>query len=166
MEQLFITFAGGIVGALLMDLAEMTAAKRGISSNVNVALVGRWVVGLLRGKFQHNDIRRTPGYTYEITVGWLFHLFIAGGGVALLLPLAWDFGNWPIALTNPLPYILFGLATSALPWFILLPSFGWGVWGHRGPEGSNALLASSLSHIPYGLGIWLTVFLFHTTPSN
>jgi len=162
-EQLITTFAGGIVGALLMDVAEMAAAKKGITSGVNVALVGRWVNGLLRAKFHHKDIRLSSGYPSEVRTGWLFHLFIAGGGVALLLPLASHYADWPMVITDPLPYLLFGLATSVMPWFILLPSFGWGVCGHRGPQGSNALLASTLSHIPYGLGIWLTVRLFHFT---
>ena len=49
--------------------------------------------------------------------------------------------------------VIFGLATSLLPWFILLPSFGWGFIGVRGPHGANALLASALSHIPYGFGV-------------
>ncbi|MDD2776686.1 MAG: hypothetical protein PHU06_12080, partial [Gallionella sp.] len=40
-----------------------------------------------------------------------------------------------------------------LPWLVLLPSFGWGVLGRRAPKGSNALLASTLSHIPYGFGV-------------
>jgi len=51
------------------------------------------------------------------------------------------------------------LATSALPWFILLPSFGWGMFGRRGPHGSNALLASTLSHLPYGLGVGAVIAL-------
>lgn len=165
-EQLLIAFAGGIVGALLMDLAEMAAAKLGITSGVNVALVGRWATGLLFGKFHHNDIRLSPGYPHEKATGWLFHLFIAGGGVALLLPLAWHYADWPAPITSPLPYILFGLATSFLPWFILLPAFGWGAWGLHGPKGNHALLASILSHIPYGLGIWLSVQLFHSTLST
>lgn len=160
-EPLITTFAGGIVGALLMDLAEMAAAKQGITSGVNVALVGRWVNGLLRFKFYHNDIRLSPEDPSEKSTGWLFHLLIAGGCVALLLPVASHFANLPLEITNPLPYLLFGLTTSILPWFILLPSFGWGLWGRRGPKGSNALLASTLSHIPYGLGIWLTVLFFH-----
>lgn len=164
-EQLIFVFAGGIVGALLMDLTEMAIAKLGITSGVNVVLVGRWARGLLSGKFHHNDIRLTPVYPHEKAIGWLFHLFIAGGGVALLLPLAWHYFEWPIPITNPLPYLLFGLATSALPWFILLPAFGWGAWGRHGPKGSNALLASTVSHIPYGLGIGLSVQLFHSTLS-
>ncbi len=148
---LLVGYAGGIVGAVVMDIAETLAARRGISSGVNVALVGRWSLALGRGVFRHDDIRRSPAHANEIAAGWLFHFFVGGGGVALLLPLTLH------ALpASPLPYLGFGLATSLLPWFILLPSFGWGIAGRRGPPGSNALLASTLSHIPYGAGIWLT----------
>ncbi len=162
-ELPLIFFMGGISGAVLMDLAEMTAAKRGITSGVTVALVGRWAGALFRGRFYHRDIRLTPPHRHEVVIGWLFHLFAAGGGVALLLPLAWPYVAASVPVTAPLPYLLFGLATGILPWFILLPSFGWGLWGRNGPQGANALLASTLSHIPYGLGIWLTVRLAHPT---
>jgi hypothetical protein len=42
---------------------------------------------------------------------------------------------------------------------VLLPAFGWGRFGRRGPRGANALLASPLSHIPYGLGVGAAVAL-------
>lgn len=158
MSQLLVaTYLGGIVGALLMDLAEMLAARHGISSGVNVALVGRWALALARGVWRHADIRTTPPNRHEVVAGWLFHLGIGGGMVALLLPIVWQLGRLPTLPTTLLPYLFFGLATSALPWFILLPSFGWGVAGRRGPAGSNALLASPLSHLPYGFGIWWVV---------
>ncbi|HEY0634458.1 MAG TPA: DUF2938 family protein [Gammaproteobacteria bacterium] len=162
LEQLITLYLGGIVGAVLMDSAETIAARYGINSGVNVALVGRWALAFSRGRWHHRDIRTATPSPHEVTAGWLFHLFIGGGGVALLLPLAWQMGATSLPLTSPLPYLFFGLATSALPWFILLPSFGWGLWGRRGPAGSNALLASPLSHIPYGLGIWLAVVTVNT----
>ncbi len=155
--ELLIIFLGGIVGAVLMDITETLAARMGITSGVNVALVGRWTVALTQGVFSHRDIRRSPPYRNEVAAGWLFHLLIGGGGVALLFPLACWAMTGTIAPAQPLPYLLFGLATSVLPWFILLPSFGWGWWGRNGPKGSNALLASPLTHLPYGLGIWLAV---------
>ena len=155
--EFLIIFLGGIVGAVLMDIAETLAARMGITSGVSVALVGRWTVALTQGVFSHRDIRQTSPYRNEVAAGWVFHLLIGGGGVALLFPLLWPADVLP---QQPLPYLLFGLATSVLPWFILLPSFGWGWWGRNGPKGSNALLASPLSHLPYGLGIWLAV-AFH-----
>ncbi|MFO7593355.1 MAG: DUF2938 family protein, partial [Pseudomonadota bacterium] len=131
-------------------------ARIGVSSGVNVRLVGRWAIALTQGVFSHRDIRRSPSYRGELQAGWAFHLLIGGGGVALLFPL---FQPGDVLPQQPLPYLLYGLATSVLPWFILLPSFGWGWWGGNGPKGSNALLASPLSHIPYGLGLWIVVVL-------
>lgn len=159
LTEILLIFSGGVLGALLMDVTETLAAKRGITSGVSVGLVGRWAIAMTKGVFSHRDIRRSPAYRNEAAAGWAFHLFIGGGGVALLFPLVWWVSTGTTAPVQPLPYLLFGLATSALPWFILLPSFGWGRYGRHGPRGSNALLASPLSHIPYGLGIWFAVAL-------
>lgn len=159
LHHMLTVFFGGILGAVLMDITETLAAKRGIYSGVTVALVGRWAVALMQGHLLHRDIRQTAPYRHERAAGWLFHFIIGGGAVSLLFPLLWGVMSGTGLPSSPLPYLLFGLATSALPWFILLPSFGWGWWGRQGPTGSNALLASTLSHIPYGLGIWLAVAL-------
>ncbi|MDP2785269.1 MAG: hypothetical protein Q8O38_11845 [Sulfurimicrobium sp.] len=54
MEILAWAFLGGIVGSVLMDVTETYATKVGITSGVNIALVGRWFLGLLekqRGQF-------------------------------------------------------------------------------------------------------------------
>lgn len=153
MEILALAFLGGIVGAVLMDITEAYAAKIGITSGVNVALVGRWFLGLLRGRFTHSDIRDSRSFPQEVKAGWAFHFLVGGGGVALIYPLFFQAAGLPLPSNHLLGGLLFGLATSLLPWFILLPSFGWGLFGRHGPRGSNALLASTLSHIPYGFGV-------------
>ncbi len=152
-------FLGGIVGAALMDVTETYAAKVGISSGVNVALVGRWFLGLLRGQFVHANILDSKPYAYEVKAGWACHFLVGGGGVALIYPLFFLAAGLPLPGNHLLGGVLFGLATSALPWFILLPSFGWDLFGRRGPQGSNALLASTLSHLPYGLGVGAMIAL-------
>lgn len=153
MSILVLAFFGGIVGAVLMDLTEMAAARIGITSGVNVALLGRWFSGLTRGHLVHADIRACEPQPNEVRLGWAFHLLIGGGGVAILYPVVLlSLGADPLA--HPwLGGLLFGLATSVLPWFVLLPAFGWGWFGRRGPRGTHALLASPLSHVPYGLGL-------------
>jgi hypothetical protein len=153
MEILLWAFAGGLAGAVLMDITEAVAAKVGITSGVNIALVGRWFLGLLGGRFYHGDIRNSPPLSGEVNAGWAFHFLIGGGGVALTYPLAFQLAGLPLPANPILGGILFGLATSLLPWFILLPSFGWGIFGRKGPKGTNALIASTLSHVPYGLGV-------------
>jgi hypothetical protein len=153
MEIFVWSFIGGLVGAVLMDVTETYAAKAGIRSGVNIALVGRWFLGLLRGQLAHTNILDAKPLPQEVKAGWLFHFIIGGGGVALFYPLFFQILGPQLAGNHVLGGLLFGLATSLLPWFVLLPSFGWGLFGRRGPQGSNALLASTLSHIPYGLGV-------------
>lgn len=151
MNTFALAFLGGIFGAVLMDITESAMARAGIRSGVNVALVGRWFLGLTRGHLAHADIQASPSLHRETGLGWAFHFLIGGGGVALIYPVALLLVDVP--LPPILSGLLFGLATSALPWLVLLPAFGWGWFGRRGPRGANALLASPLSHIPYGLGL-------------
>lgn len=153
MTIFILAFLGGIAGAVLMDITETYAAKIGITSGVNVALVGRWFLSLLRGQLTHTNILDTKSIPHEIKAGWVFHFLIGGGGVALIYPLFFWTTSLPFPENHVLGGLLFGLITSSLPWLVLLPSFGWGFFGRRGPKGSNALLASTLSHIAYGLGI-------------
>lgn len=159
MEVYFWAFLGGIVGAVLMDITETLAAKRGISSGVTIALVGRWFLGLLRGRVIHANILNSPRKPNEVEAGWAFHFLIGGGGVALIYPLSFQAIGLPMPSNHLLAGPVFGLSTSLLPWFVLLPSFGWGIFGTRGPQGTNALLASTLSHIPYGFGVGAVVAL-------
>lgn len=153
MEILAWTFLGGIVGAVLMDVTETYAAKIGISSGVNTALVGRWFLSVLRGQFTHANILDSRPFSHEVKAGWAFHFLVGGGGVALIYPLFFHATGLSFPENQLLGGLLFGLVTSLLPWFVLLPAFGWGFFGRRGPQGSNALLASTLSHIPYGIGV-------------
>jgi hypothetical protein len=159
MNTFVLAFLGGIVGAALMDITETAMARVGIRSGVNVALLGRWFLGLTRGRLAHTDIQSSPSLPREAGLGWAFHFLIGGGGVALIYPavlltMGMSFPAHPI-----LGGLLFGLATSLLPWFVLLPAFGWGWFGRRGPRGANALLASPLSHLPYGLGVGAVIAL-------
>ena len=153
MNIFVLAFLGGMLGAVLMDITETYAARIGITSGVNVALVGRWFLGLTRGQLVHANILDTQPAPREVGMGWAFHFLVGGGAVAFMYPALLQ-GSGHSMPTHPLlGGVLFGLATSVLPWFVLLPSFGWGLFGRRGPRGSNALLASPLSHLPYGLGV-------------
>lgn len=153
MNTFALAFLGGIFGALLMDLTETAMARVGIRSGVNVALVGRWFLGVMQGQLAHADIQASPSRPREVALGWAFHFLVGGGAVALVYPVVL-FAMGAASPAHPLLNgLIFGLATSVLPWFVLLPAFGWGWFGRHGPRGANAWLASPLSHIPYGLGV-------------
>ena len=136
MKTFALAFLGGIFGALLMDLTEAAMAKIGIRSGVNIALVGRWCLGLTRGRLAHADIQASPPLPCEAGVGWAFHFLIGGGGVALFYPAALLATGAPLPDQPLLDGLIFGLATSVLPWFVLLPACGWGWFGRRGPRAS------------------------------
>ena len=87
MENLAWAFLGGIVGAVLMDVTETYAAKVGITSGVNIALVGRWFLSLLHRRFTHANILDSRPFPYEVKAGWAFHFLVGGGCVALIYPL-------------------------------------------------------------------------------
>jgi hypothetical protein len=154
-----LAYLGGIVGAVLMDITESLAARSGLTSGVNVALVGRWALGLTRGQWAHADIAGSPERPGEVRAGWAFHILVGGGGVALLYAAFVHAAGFNVPTHHLWGGVMFGLATSLLPWLLLLPAFGWGWFGRRGPRGSNALLASTVSHIPYGLGVGVVMAL-------
>lgn len=59
----------------------------------------------------------------------------------------------PFPGSHVLPGLLWGLATVLLPWAILYPAFGWGLFGASAPAGTRPLLSPAISHSLYGLGL-------------
>ena len=159
MNSFVLAYVGGIVGAILMDITETLAARAGLTSGVRVALVGRWALGLLHGQWAHANIARSPARLGEVRAGWAFHFLVGGGGVALLYAAFIHAAGFNLPTHHLWGGVIFGAVTSLLPWLLLLPAFGWGWFGRRGPRGSNALLASTVSHIPYGLGVGVVMAL-------
>lgn len=158
-ENLLILYVAGIFGSIGMDLFSPIAARFGFKTGVSIALIGRWVLAISEGKLSHEDIRHSRANQNEDMAGWLFHYLIGGGAVALLFVL-WMWIMESSQLTSsPIPYLCFGLATSILPWLILMPLFGWGLFGSRAPKGSQPLVASPLNHLGYGLGMWCGILI-------
>ena len=150
-------YLAGLIGSLGMDIISPLASRLGFNTGVTMALIGRWFIGLFKGKFIYGDVRQSTAEKHEVIVGWLFHYLIGGGAVALLfLPVVWFSGTdtLPTAAT---PWIIFGLITSTLPWLVLMPSYGWGLFGRNGPQGTRPLIASPLNHLGYGIGLYLAV---------
>lgn len=95
MEILIWAFVGGLADAVLMDITESIAGRVGITSGVNISLVGRWFLGLFSGRFSHQDIRMSRSLSGEVGAGWAFHFLIGGGGVALAYPLFFQLTRTP-----------------------------------------------------------------------
>lgn len=163
MSQLYIwvtAFAGGLVGSVFMDIAELNMARAGISSGVTGAHIGRWVHGLAKGKIYHSDMETSPPVANELRIAGVFHYLVGGGVVALAYPVMlglFDFSHigWHLPLA-----MLFGVMTCVLPWFILMPAIGKGLFGRKMPTGSSPIIAPIISHVAYGLGIGIIVLIY------
>lgn len=155
MNDYALAYVGGLVGAVLMDITELLAARAGLTSGVSVALVGRWALGLLRGRWTHADIARSAPRPGEVGAGWVFHYLVGGGAVALPFALGLQAAGWAQPEQRLWVGLVYGGLSSLLPWLLLLPAFGWGWFGRRAPPGARPLLASLVSHLPYGLGLGL-----------
>ena len=161
MEILLVSFIGGIVGSVFMDITEAKMSKLGISSGVKGTYIGRWVQGILGGVFHHQDIAKSQPVKNEARIGQIFHFVVGGGVVALFYPVFLSVIDFGFSSNHLMMSLVFGLFTSVLPWFILMPSFGWGLFGSKAPVGSRPVLSPILSHIPYGLGIGITFIMFY-----
>ncbi|HET6798202.1 MAG TPA: DUF2938 domain-containing protein [Gemmatimonadales bacterium] len=143
----------GVGATLLMDLWNLLL-KRGFSiPSLNYCLLGRWVSYMPSGTFRHSSIAAAPPKPFECTVGWMAHYTI-GIGLALGF-VSLISGDW-LARPTLLPAVLFGIGTVVFPYFILQPSLGFGVAASRTPNPTQARLKSLVTHLVFGLGLYLS----------
>ena len=159
MELLFWSIVGGIVGTAFMDIADKFMDRVNFTTGAACGgprALGRWALGLLSGHFVHKNILESSPVKNEVTAGWIFH-YALGAGVALTYPLFYLVLNVPMPGNHLVPGLLWGLATTVLPWFTNFPGFGWGFFGVRAPKGTRPLIAPAIAHACYGLGLGLVL---------
>jgi hypothetical protein len=149
----------GVLATVTMDVVAMIALRLGIAGRgprrTGPDLIGRWIGYLLRGKFRHTDILQTPPLRGELVLGLAAHYLI---GIVLVLVYL---GLLVVAHATPTAFsaILYGTATTVLPWFLMFPSQGMGWLGWDAPGDVHLARASLFNHIIFGVGIalWMTV---------
>ena len=63
-------------------------------------------------------------------------------------------GAW-LARPTVLPALLYGIGTVVFPFFILQPSFGFGIAASRTPKPTQARLKSLVTHTVFGVGLYV-----------
>ena len=114
---------------------------------------------MAKGKFVHVNIQETEALKHEVNAGKFFHYIVAGGGIALLYPVYLYVFNIGFDVNHIAYAMIYGFLTNVFPWFWMMPSFGWGVFGLNKPTKSNTILSPSISHIMYGVGMGITLNL-------
>lgn len=146
----------GVGATILIDLWALALRIMFGTQSLDYRLVGRWIEHWPRGQFAHDTIFDAAPTPNERWIGWASHYAI---GIAF----AWLFasivdGDW---FTNPRPEVavLFGMATVAVPLFVMQPALGFGVAASRMPDPLTMRVKSLVTHALFGLGLYLSALL-------
>ena len=152
-SYVLIAIAVGFGATLVMDLWSIFLKHAFNIPSPNYCFVGRWLRYMPDGIFRHGSLAAAPQKPAECTVGWIAH-YATGVIFALALVLLASPG-W---LQEPtvLPAMILGLATVAIPFFVMQPSFGLGIAGSKTPNPAQARLRSLMNHAVFGLGLYIS----------
>jgi len=149
----------GIFATYFMDMiGSFLVRKKIIDSLVEPEIIGRWFLYLFKGKFIHEDIRRTPSVKNEKLWSFISHYLIGIilAGVYLFLEL-----KVPMIRENIWISLIFGIATVLLPWLWLFPGIGIGFFASKTANQYRYLKTSFVNHTNFGLGMFMWVLFIH-----
>lgn len=143
----------GIGASLLMDAWNLFLKRAFSIPSLNYCLLGRWFLHMPTGTFIHSSIAASSPKRFECAAGWIAHYSI--GIMLALMFLAFAPADW---ITQPtfLPALLYGIGTVVFPLFVLQPSLGLGIASSKTPRPARARLKSFMTHIVFGLGLYLS----------
>ncbi len=118
--------------------------------------VGRWLGYLPHGILLHKKITQSAPVRGERFLGWGLHYVIGVAFAAMLLAVVGL--EWVVQPTL-LPAVLLGIITVVFPYFVLQPCLGAGVASCRTPKPNRARIKSLVTHLIFGIGLYLTVQL-------
>lgn len=144
-EAARIVFTGTVATAA-MDGWLLLLATLGMAK-LDYTLLGRWVGHLAHGRWAHAAIAKAPAVRGERALGWLAHYAIGVVFAAVLIA------------STPRPSLLqclaFGIATVALPLFVMQPAMGAGIASRNTPTPLRNCLRSLANHTVFGAGLYL-----------
>jgi hypothetical protein len=142
----------GLGATLAIDLWALFLRRLFGIASLNYCLLGRWLLHMPGGRIVHDSIVAAPEKRHECKVGWAAH-YLIGTAFALVFVLLVS-SRW---LQHPtlLPALVFGVATTLVPLFIMQPSFGLGIAGSKTPNPNRVRLKSLMTHTVFGVGLYI-----------
>jgi hypothetical protein len=122
----------------------------------NYCLVGRWLRHMRHGIVRHSNIAAAPQMPAECTAGWIAHYAI---GVSYAISLVLLASHRWLQQPTLLPALILGLATVALPFLLMQPSFGLGIAASKTPNPGQARFRSIMNHAVFGLGLYVSALV-------
>jgi hypothetical protein len=153
-ETLAFAACAVIIGAaatIIMDVWTLALKYIFRAKTLDYALVGRWVIYMLRGRFRHRPISATPAAKAERAVGWMTHYLT---GIAFAVLLLGVFGLGWVREPSLAPALTVGLGTVIVPFLVMQPAMGAGIVARHMPHPHRAQLKSLMTHTIFGLGLY------------
>jgi hypothetical protein len=156
MELVFRTISIGVGATLLLDLwAQILKRFLGVRGP-NLAMLGRWVGNMPRGRFVHQSVAKAPSVQGEAAIGWIVHYVIGILFAGMLVAI--QGADW-VRQPTFFPALVFGIVTVAIPFFVMHPSVGAGIAASRTPDPNRARFQSILGHTVFGIGLYLSAMV-------
>jgi hypothetical protein len=136
--------------------ASMVVASRLVpqvfaTEKLDVNLIGRWVGRRGSHPPRGEDITGLPAVRGEVALGLATHYVTGIALTQVYLAAVHRAGVRP----DPVKATAFGVATAALPLFVMFPSMGYGVGGRHSGDARRMSAVMLLGHTAFGAGIGL-----------
>jgi hypothetical protein len=150
----------GVIATASMDVLTAIAIRLRLLAPLSPNVVGRWFASVAHAHPLHKDIARAAPRSHELAIALPVHYAIGLFLTALFILIA-DRIGWQARSLSPA--MAFGVCTSVLPWLLMFPAMGYGFFGAHGPDGTRLFVSSLVSHVLFGLGIWIGVQMISHT---
>ena len=142
----------GLIATISMDILTGIAIRLRAIAPLAPNLVGRWFASVLRGRPIHANIAQAAAVPHEMALAIPGHYAI---GITLACIYVWSTTQlaWPARRADVA--LGFALSTNSLPWLLMFPAMGYGLFGLHGPAGTRLFTSSLVSHAFYGVGLWV-----------
>jgi hypothetical protein len=142
----------GCFATVVMDLWALFLKRAFSIPSLNYCFVGRWLRHMPEGSFTHTSIASAASKPAECLSGWVAHYAI---GIAFSTVLLLITSSAWLQQPTLAPALLFGVATVAIPFFIMQPALGLGIAAAKAPQPMQARGRSLMAHAVFGVGIYL-----------
>jgi hypothetical protein len=142
----------GVIATASMDVLSAIAIRLRAIAPLSPNVIGRWFASVARAHPWHADIARAAPESHELVLALSVHYAIGTFLTAVFVLLAHRIG-WPA--TSLSSALAFGVCTNVFPWLLMFPAMGYGFFGAHGPQGTRLFVSSLVSHVFFGLGIWI-----------
>ena len=150
-EMIVFGVCAGVAATMTMDVLASASRRVGFTAGAKGRWIGRWYLGIARGRFVHSNIAVAPEQVGEARAAFVGHYAI---GIALAVLYVAGAGWLGLSRDTFLVALGYGAATSVFPWFLMFPALGFGLFGLRGPPELRLFRSSLTNHLSYGLGLW------------